>query len=97
MATRKFTLDELREFGAEYDHVWSEEVDSRRWTRTDEVVFQAPDDQKFYKTYVTTGLTEYQDLDFEDRFPDFEGGFLEAPEVEKTTKTVQVTVWEDVN
>lgn len=95
MNSRTFTLDELQEYEMD-NRVWTGVIDSGRWTRYDQVVFRASDDGKFYRIVVESGLTEYQDVDGEERYPDMHNGVLEAVEVEKRIKTVETTVWEAV-
>lgn len=94
MALRRFSLEQLEEWEVAFENVWSEEIDSGRWTRFDSVVFQAPDDEKYYRITVETGLTEYQEVYGEERYPEMENGVLVAAEVVKTTIMKPVTVWE---
>lgn len=95
---REFALDELDELEVRYDNELIEEIDSGRWTRYDRVIFKAPDDEKFYQVTVQSGLTEYQDVDGSERYPESRRhatgyDYVSCPEVTKTVVMQPVTLW----
>lgn len=93
MSTRTFTVDELEEVG--YVNEIKESVDSGRWTEYFQIVFRA-DDNKLYLVDYEEGLTEYQDLYGEDRFPDSLGGEVPCTEVDIYEEMVPVKKWKRV-
>lgn len=101
MSTRTFTLVELGEFGANsYEAHWTGESWDTRWNKYTNIVFKAKG--KFYRTTYCEGLTEYQDCDGWDQYPDATydtstGKWsLTCPEVESYQRQVTVTEWRSV-
>lgn len=81
MSTKFFTEDEVKEL------IWESEVernilDSSRWSMSMEsfVEFEG----KYYRVYWEQGSTEYQENEYYDQ---------EATQVERKTKTIEVTDW----
>ncbi|QNJ56869.1 hypothetical protein SEA_REINDEER_59 [Mycobacterium phage Reindeer] len=70
-----------------FKHVDVEEGEDRRWVRGDMVIVQHVESGRYFAFDYDHGLTEYQD---DEVFPD------SVREVEKTTKTVEVTIWKRV-
>lgn len=69
---RKFSVKELKEldfpWGPEFEEISDEAYSSGRWTEYREMVVKMTDDGFFYAVQHQEGLTEYQDLDYADRW-----------------------------
>lgn len=89
--TRIFTMDEIDEWGLPYeggDIIQSDEViDHGRWSLWHELIFQAPDDGKFWKLTYQVPATERQECE---RWPDLEGVQVE-PQWITTVRFLEVT------
>lgn len=70
---RKFPVAELKELDFPRNPEFCEEIsdepyDSGRWTECRELVVKMADDGRYYAVQHQVGLTEYQDLSYEDRW-----------------------------
>ncbi|WP_326698020.1 hypothetical protein OG909_12120 [Streptomyces sp. NBC_01754] len=95
MPTRIFTPDQLAAIGVPdpYDaeaeqraeHLFDEQIDTRRWVSVHHLVFRGPDDGKAWRVEYVRGLTESQD----GISPwEYAGATVEAVEVEQVATTV---------
>lgn len=95
MPTRIFTPDQLAAIGVPnpYDaeaeqraeHLFDEQIDTRRWVSMHHLVFRGPDDGKAWRVEYVRGLTESQD----GISPwEYAGATVEAVEVEQVATTV---------
>jgi hypothetical protein len=87
--TRTFTREQLLEEWEILDDPVSDRIVSRqRWANTHEVIFQAPDDQKFYATSYSRGHGDDPEMPWQ-----YEKTVtaIEVHQVEKTIKA-----WEPV-
>jgi hypothetical protein len=71
----------------DFETIEEQEGEGRRWSSTDTVIVKHIPTGKFYSVYWERGLTEMQENYFEAQ---------EAKEVNKVTKTVEVTSYEEV-
>lgn len=89
MSTVKLHKDYLlEELNLPYSAIKDTITSTSRWSENHEIIFA--NDGKFYKTYYSQGLTEYQD---ESPFEN-DGEEIECIEVELTEKLVKV--WQEV-
>lgn len=70
---RTFAIAELRKLDFPWNSEFCEEIsdeayESGRWTEYREMVVQLVDDRFYYAVQHQRGLTEYQDLSYEDRW-----------------------------
>ena len=70
---RKFSVAELKELDFPWNSQFAEEIsdeayDSGRWTEYRELIVKMVDDGLYYAVQHEEGLTEYQDLDYADRW-----------------------------
>lgn len=95
MPTRTFTPDQLEQIGVpspytaaldghRAEHLFEEQIDTRRWVSVHHLVFRAPDDGKAWRVEYEQGLTETQD----DHDPWNYKHEVEAVEVELRPTTV---------
>jgi hypothetical protein len=94
MVTREFTVDQLEEWGVPWETEYEElEHGGGRWMDYMQIVFRAPDDGLFYQFWYPVGKTEVQECY---RYEQFYNGVVEAKQVHRVLRTVEVTKWEEV-
>lgn len=81
---KDFLVDELE---LPYSAIKDKITDTSRWSEHHEIIFNY--DGKFYRTYYSQGLTEYQDEAPFENSPDE----IECTEVELVEKTIKI--WQD--
>lgn len=91
MTSKKYlTVNEAEDvlWGKEYQHVYDEIVDERRWETTRFGVYQHKETGTYWGLCTTEGNTENQEVSGADRFDTHVDGLVELTQYEPYEKTV---------